>query len=98
MPHENTRTAKTDTSPEGAANMSRQSPGEGNVVENESLAQHETAEERHARIAKVAYRNASERGFAPGGSWATGLRLSRKSLPISRLAMSPDLGSKRAHL
>jgi hypothetical protein len=45
VPHENSRTAKTGISREGGANMSRQSPGEGNVVENDSLAQHETAEE-----------------------------------------------------
>jgi hypothetical protein len=27
----------------------------------------ESAEQRHARIAEIAYRNAGKRGFAPGG-------------------------------
>jgi hypothetical protein len=37
----------------------------------------ETAEERHARIAEIAYRNAGKRGFAPGGElddWLTAER------------------------
>jgi len=36
-----------------------------------------TPEERHARIAEIAYRNAGKRGFAPGGEvddWLTAER------------------------
>ncbi|MDB6090897.1 MAG: hypothetical protein JWN85_3681 [Gammaproteobacteria bacterium] len=42
-------------------------PTNDNVIESNSLGLHElTAQERHARIAEVAHRNAEQRGFAPG--------------------------------